>query len=66
MAVGSDGGGIDNAGKLTITNTTFTNNSATDDGGSIRNLGSGTVTISASTVELSSAADGGDIANAGS
>ena len=42
--VSGEGGGIYNNGILTLTNTTFDNNSATYDGGAIANFG-GTLTI---------------------
>jgi hypothetical protein len=58
------GGGILNSGTLTVTNSTFSNNSATFDGGGI--LNSGTLTITNSTFSNNSAGDtGGGIANGG-
>ncbi len=63
-----DGGGIDNTSKLsvlTITYSTLSNNTAGGEGGSIRNLGSATTTISTSTIDFSSATLGGAVANTG-
>jgi hypothetical protein len=63
------GGGIDNSGTLTISNSTITNNSATNniivEGGGIDN--NGTLTISNSTIANNSAnyGDGGGIDNNG-
>ncbi len=63
------GGGIENnlGGTLTVTDSTFTNNSATYDGGAIENAdyhGSGTLTVTDSTFTNNSATyDGGAIDN---
>jgi len=55
-----DGGGIDNAGTLTLTNSTVSNNSAAN-GGGIENAG--TLTLADSTVADNSADAGGGIVN---
>jgi hypothetical protein len=63
---GFDGGGIyNNGGTLTITNSTFSGNSANNGGGGIYNNG-GTLTITNSTFSGNSANSGGGIANGGS
>jgi hypothetical protein len=59
---GNFGGGINNSGTVTITNSTITNNSA-GFGGGINN--SGTVTITNSTITNNSATVGGGIRNVG-
>ncbi len=56
------GGGIYNAGTLTIWNSTFKENKANRDGGAFVNIG-GTVTISNSTFSNNAGAVGGAIAN---
>ena len=58
-----DGGGIDNAGTLTLTNSAIDNNSATLQGGGIDNAG--TLTLSNSTIDNNSAGAGGGIDNSG-
>jgi len=60
------GGGLDNAGTVTITGSTFTGNSATWDGGAIDNAdnqGDGSVTVTASTFTGNTARLGGAIAS---
>lgn len=52
---GSNGGGINSTGTLTITNTTFTSNSATNNGGAIY-INGGTATITSSTFNTQNAA----------
>jgi CSLREA domain-containing protein len=68
IANGSDGrgsgGGIANAGTLTLSNSTFSGNSAFVDGGGI--WSSGSLTVQNSTFTGNSAADGGGIYNIGS
>jgi len=69
------GGGIDNGGKLTVTDSTFTNNSATSSGGiaiggGIVNTQTGTVMVTGSTFSNNSASgqqygQGGGIDNGG-
>jgi hypothetical protein len=59
-----DGGGIDNSGTLTVTNSTISGNSADgnfSDGGGIFNTG--TLTVTNSTISANSADDGGGIFN---
>jgi len=46
---GGNGGGIENAGTLTVSNSTFSGNSTGGDGGGIYNGGTGTLTVSNST-----------------
>ena len=59
-----NGGGIDNAGTLTVTNSTLSDNSANGDGGGIHNAG--TLTVTNSTLSDNSAnGDGGGIDNNG-
>ena len=60
-----DGGGISNAGTLTVSSCTISNNSADSDGGGIFNAG--TLTVSNCTIANNSAdfGDGGGIFNAG-
>jgi hypothetical protein len=71
-AGGGDGGGIDNSGTLTVTNSTFAGNSAgghplsgwhASNGGGIDN--SGTLTVTNSTFAGNSASNGGGIHNSG-
>ena len=63
---GSDSGGIDNFGTLTLTNSTVSGNTAGDDGGGISNSNNGTVTLTNSTVSGNTAGDnGGGINNNG-
>lgn len=57
-----DGGGAYNNGVLTVTNSTFSGNSATGGGGGIYNL-EGTLTVTNSTFSGNSAASGGGISN---
>jgi len=58
----SNGGGIDNAGTLTVIGSTFSGNNATN-GGGIDNAG--TLTVSSSTFSGNNATNGGGIFNAG-
>ena len=61
-----EGGGILNAGVLTVTNSTFSGNSISfTNGGAIYNLAAGTVTISNSTFIDNRAGLGGGISNSG-
>ena len=63
---GSDSGGIDNLGTLTLTNSTVSGNTAGDDGGGISNNNNGTLTLTNSTVSGNTAGDnGGGINNNG-
>jgi CSLREA domain-containing protein/MYXO-CTERM domain-containing protein len=55
------GGGIGNQGTLTVSNCTFSGNSASSGGGGIHNTG--TLTVSASTFSGNSASSGGGIFN---
>ena len=55
----SDGGGIDNAGNLTVTNCTISANFASYNGGGIDNAGTGTPTVSSSTLSGNSADNNG-------
>ncbi|MCS6883299.1 MAG: choice-of-anchor Q domain-containing protein [Oscillochloridaceae bacterium] len=57
------GGGVANSGTLTVSNSTFSSNSA-GSGGGIVNLSSGTLTVSSSTFSGNSANFGGGIDNA--
>jgi hypothetical protein len=57
----SQGGGIDNAGMLTIRYSAISSNSAAGNGGGIDN--SGTLTIVGSTIDNNTATSGGGIAN---
>ena len=57
-----NGGGIENSGALTVTDSTFASNSATVAGGGIDNLG--TLTMTDSTLSNNSAQSGGAIFNA--
>ena len=62
------GGGLENAGTVTITGSTFTGNTATWDGGAIdnadgANTGDGSVTVTASTFTGNNAKVGGAIAS---
>ncbi len=59
------GGGIENAGRLTVTNSTLFGNSATFGGGGIFNAPEGTVTVINSTLSGNSAMFGGGIYNNG-
>jgi hypothetical protein len=56
----TDGGGIENHGTLTVTDSTVSGNSATGDGGGIDNLG---ILTFSGTLSGNSAADGGGIYN---
>jgi len=56
-----NGGGIENIGTLTLTNSTVSGNNARVDGGGIFN--EGTLTLTNSTVSSNSAPDGGGICN---
>jgi hypothetical protein len=49
------GGGIQNNGRLTVTNSTLSNNSASDKGGGIFNYQSGTLMVTSSTISNNSA-----------
>jgi len=60
----SDGGGIDNSGKLTVTGSTVSNNAAIN-GGGIANELTGNLTLIGSTVANNSGTSGGGIYNAG-
>ncbi|NOT55931.1 MAG: hypothetical protein HOP18_15135 [Deltaproteobacteria bacterium] len=61
---GDFGGGISNAGTVTVSNSTFSGNSATFEGGGIFNGPAGTVAVSNSTFSGNSAdSDGGGIFN---
>jgi hypothetical protein len=65
---GLDGGGINNAGTLTLINSILSGNRATGpgaDGGGIYNAGGGTVTVTNSTFSSNPATFGGGIYNAG-
>jgi len=55
----ANGGGVDNAGTLTISNATITNNSAAGAGGGIENEAGGTLIISDSTIANNTAGDVG-------
>ena len=57
------GGGIYNAGTLTVSNSTLSYNTASNGGGGIAN--DGTLTVSGSTLSGNSSAAGGGIANSG-
>ena len=59
--VSASGGGINNAGTLTVTNSTFSSNSVNVQGGGIFN--GGTLTVTNSTFSGNSAANGGGICN---
>ncbi len=59
-----NGGGIDNAGTLTVSNSTFSDNSASS-GGCIENTGTLSVTNTTFSTSLSSGNGGGGIDNAG-
>ncbi len=59
----SNGGGISNSGTLTVSNSTFSGNSAASIGGGISN--DGTLTVSNSTLSGNSATVGGGILNVG-
>jgi parallel beta-helix repeat protein len=62
---GGLGGGIHNGGALVISNSTLSGNVAQDNGGGIRNVYAGEVTIDNSTFSGNSARFGGGIVNAG-
>jgi hypothetical protein len=59
-----DGGGIDNFGTLTVSNSTLTGNSGIDGGGIANELGA-TLNLVASTVANNTATSGGGVYNAG-
>ncbi len=59
------GGGIENAGTLTVTDSIIANNNADGDGGGIQNESDGTLTIANSTITGNSGGDGGGIENLG-
>jgi predicted outer membrane repeat protein len=66
----SFGGGLDNAGTVTITGSTFTGNTATNDGGAIDtgdgfSGGTGSVTVTASTFTGNTASGDGGAINSG-
>jgi len=62
----ADGGGVDNAGNLTISDTAIAHNSASSRGGGIENEASGVLSISDSTIASNTAGDrGGGIDNQG-
>ena len=58
-SAGDDGGGVWNSGTLNITNSTFTSNKTSYDGGAIENFSGGTVTIAGSTFTGNKAIYGG-------
>src|SRR5208337_2801843 len=60
----NNGGGIDNSGTLTVSNSVFTSNSAVN-GGGIDNESGGTASVSGSTFTSNSASTGGGRANYG-
>ena len=60
----SEGGGIQNSGLLTVTNSTFTDNSADQSGGGIFNLG-GMVAVTNCTFTLNDAEAGGAVDSLG-
>ncbi|MFC1959250.1 right-handed parallel beta-helix repeat-containing protein [Chloroflexota bacterium] len=60
---GATGGAIYNNGKLTVTNSTFASNSATNAGGAIFNEVDGTVTVTGSTFTGNTSDAGGAITN---
>lgn len=64
-AMGGYGGGIYNAGVLTLTNSALLGNRAPDSGGGIYNTGTLTLTNSALSHNLTDAGEGGGIYNAG-
>ncbi len=59
------GGGIENAGALTVTDSIIANNSADGDGGGIQNENPGTLTITNSTITGNSGGNGAGIDNLG-
>jgi hypothetical protein len=61
----SDGGGIYNAGTLTVSGCTLSGNSPFNNGGGIYNDFGATLTVSGCTISNNSASDGGGIYNAG-
>jgi hypothetical protein len=63
LAVGGGGGGVLNAGAVTLTDSALTGNTASGDGGGILNLGAATFTSSALTDNTTSGTGGG-LANA--
>jgi fibronectin-binding autotransporter adhesin len=64
-ALFGEGSGLENSGRVSISNSTFAYNSASDRGGGLWNAGSGTVTISNSTLANNSASEGGGLENWG-
>jgi len=61
----TSGGGIDNEGTLTVTNSTLSGNEAVDEGGGIYNASGSSLTVSNCTLADNSAEDGGGIDNEG-
>ena len=59
------GGGIENAGALTVTDSIIANNNADGDGGGIQNENAGTLLITNSTITGNSGGNGGGIDNLG-
>ena len=62
---GSDGGGINNSGTLTVTNSAFSGNSAGTHGGGINNSGTLTVTYTTFSGNSATSGFGGGIINGG-
>jgi hypothetical protein len=60
-----NGGAFNNAGTLTVSNSTLNNNTTTTNGGGIYNGGIGTLTVSNSTLSTNSAYHGAGIYNSG-
>jgi CSLREA domain-containing protein len=59
----TEGGGIDNAGRLVVSNAIFSSNFATNQGGGIRNNVTGSLTVSNTTFSANRANFGGGIFN---
>jgi uncharacterized repeat protein (TIGR01451 family)/CSLREA domain-containing protein len=61
-----DGGGVSNAGTMTLDEVVVSGNSTDNDGGGVRNNSGGTLTITGSTISGNTAANlGGGVSNAG-